>query len=346
MSTLPDIKAYLARWIDLVASAVVQVLLSLRRRRTVQIIEQDDGSFAIGSETIRVVDGQIVAQHPDQIEAVLRGGHAELALKPSRFLFRPLELPQRASEFLSGVVRAQIDRLTPWSANEAVFGVSEPQVAGTDRIVVTVVATARALVQPVIDALAGAGSQSVALTTAAAGGAPIRVLDHSVRGAIDVARVRQLLVVSLLAVGLLAGAALSAATVYGYQLGNEQDALAQRIAARRAAIRAGREGGTAVVSPLRTLERRKFATPSSVIVLDVLSQILPDHTYVTELRIEGDKVRLIGVTRDAPSLIRLLEQSPHFSRATFFAPTTHAPSDPGERFHIEAQIEPVFAVHS
>ena len=40
--------------------------------------------------------------------------------------------------------------------------------------------------------------------------------------------------------------------------------------------------------------------PSSVIVLEVLSQILPDHTYVTELRIEGDKLRVIGVTRDAP----------------------------------------------
>ena len=39
-----------------------------------------------------------------------------------------------------------------------------------------------------------------------------------------------------------------------------------------------------------------------MIVLEVLSQILPDHTYVTEFRIEGDKLRLMGVTRDAPSL--------------------------------------------
>ena len=111
------------------------------------------------------------------------------------------------------------------------------------------------------------------------------------------------------------------------------------------AIRAGRDGPQSA-TPLRALERRKYQSPSSVIVLEVLSQILPDHTYVTELRIEGDKLRVIGVTRDAPELIRLMERSPNFTRATFFAPTTRGPSDPGERFHIEAQIEPVFAYRS
>ncbi|MBV8837976.1 MAG: PilN domain-containing protein [Alphaproteobacteria bacterium] len=345
MNGVPDIKAYLSRWIDTVAAAIVALLLSLRRRNTVEVIEQDDGSFAIGNESVRIVEGQIVARNPQQIEALLRGGHADLALKPSSFLFRPLELPQRASEFLAGVVRAQIDRLTPWNANEAAFGFSAPQPAGSDRIVVTVAATARALVQPIIDALTGAGAQSVTVTTAAPEAA-IRVFDYSTHGTIDIALVRRVLVMVLLGFGLLAGGSLSAAALYGYQLGNEQDALTQRIAARRAAIRAGRDGGAQATTPLRGLEQRKLATPSSVIVLDVLSQILPDHTYVTELRIEGDKVRLIGVTRDAPSLIRLIEQSPHFTHATFFAPTTRAPSDPGERFHIEAQIEPIFAVHS
>jgi general secretion pathway protein L len=79
------------------------------------------------------------------------------------------------------------------------------------------------------------------------------------------------------------------------------------------------------------------------LVLETLSKILPDHTYVTELRVEGNKLHLTGITHDAPSLIGLIEQSGRFTRATFFAPTTRSASDSGDLFHIEAIIQPVGA---
>jgi general secretion pathway protein L len=357
MTGLADISALVSRWVDSVAAAIVGARTSLRSRRTVQVIEEDNGSFVIQTasgrtpsglpfERAEIVDGQLTGAHPDSIAAMLRGGHVELTLKPARFLFKPLELPQRAAEFLEGVVRAQIDRLTPWSASEAAFGWSTPQQAGADRIVVTVAATARALLRPITEALNAAGAETVSVAATPAGAAPIGLFIQNARGAIDFTRTRRMLVAVLLGAGLAAGASLTAAAVVGFNLDNRQDELTRRIAERRMALRVGREAGTQATTPLRTLERRKHQSPSSVIVLEVLSQILPDHTYVTELRIEGDKLRVIGVTRDAPGLIRLIEQSPHFTRATFFAPTTRAPSDPGERFHIEAQIEPVYALRS
>jgi general secretion pathway protein L len=90
----------------------------------------------------------------------------------------------------------------------------------------------------------------------------------------------------------------------------------------------------------RILGQHKNDAVAAVQILDTLSQILPDHTYVTELRIEDQKLHIVGVTRDAPSLIGLIEQSGRFARATFFAPTTRAQSDTLERFHIEAVIRP------
>ena len=359
MRGLSDITGTLTRWIDSVAALIVGALSRLGTRKRVQVIEEDDGSFVFRSgsgagtapsslpvERALIADGKVTADHPGNIAALLRGSRAELALRPSRFLFRPLELPRRATEFLGGVVRAQIDRLTPWSAVDAAFGYGPPTEAGPDRMMVTVAATARAMVQPLVDALSAAGADAVVVTTAPPGEAPIQVLDHHARGALDARRVRFVLAAVLIAAGLAAGISLSAAGFVGANLASRQDDLTRRIAERRMALRAGRDSATQASTPLRALERRKQQNASAVIVLEVLSQILPDHTYVTELRIEGDKLRVIGVTRDAPALIRLMEQSPHFTRATFFAPTTRAPTDPGERFHIEAQIEPVFALRS
>ncbi len=151
---------------------------------------------------MRLVEGQFVGSHTESVAAMLRGSRAELALRPARVLFKPLELPQRATEFLDGVVRAQIDRLTPWTANDAAFGWSTPVVAGADRMVVTVAATARALVQPLVEALAAAGAEAVTVTATPPDAAPITVLDHHARGAVDFARVRRVLVALLLGSGL------------------------------------------------------------------------------------------------------------------------------------------------
>jgi general secretion pathway protein L len=296
------------------------------------------------------VDGKVVGTVPDKVAAMLRGSRAELVLKPDRFLFRPLELPTRAGDFLEGIVRSQIDRLTPWTANDAVFGWAKPEEAGTDRMLVTVAATARALVTPYVQAVTSLGIKSITVSTLLPGpdAVSVKVLDEKGHSTFDAGRVRRVLLMVLLIAGLGAVLAMMADTVIGSSLQEEQNQLARRIASRRAAaLGGGREGSLdAATAGLRALERRKHDGPSAVIVLEQLSQVLPDHTYVTELRIEGDKLRLIGLTRDAPSLIGLIEQTQHFSRATFFAPTTRSPNESGERFHIEARIEASFAPRS
>jgi general secretion pathway protein L len=144
----------------------------------------------------------------------------------------------------------------------------------------------------------------------------------------------------LLASGAAAAAGLLVSTYLGADLDSEQQRLQRQISERRASLRLN--SGAAGGSGLALLAKRKQATPSSVMVLEAISKVLPDTTYVTELRIEGDKIQVVGLTQDAPSLIRLIEQSQQFTRATFFAPTTRAQNDPGERFHIEAHITAYF----
>jgi general secretion pathway protein L len=266
---------------------------------------------------------------------VVRGSRVEIVLQPKRFLFRPLELPARAADFIEGIVRAQIDRLTPWSASEAVFGCTVPA-AGGESITTTIAATTRKAVSPYVQALSVFHPSAVAICTDVAG-ARVRVFEQSARGSLDAGRVSRMLQLALGAAAVAAVVSVAASSYVASSLGAQEDELARQISQRRAAIRAGGEGDR---SPVALLERRKYQTPASVIVLETLSQVLPDNTYVTELHLTGNKLQIAGITTDAPSLISLIEQSHHFTRATFYAPTTRSPSDPGERFHIEAQVEP------
>jgi general secretion pathway protein L len=338
------------RWIDGVAVVIVGILGSFGSSRTVQLSEEDGNSFVVTNkrsprartDRVQIHEGKVVGG-PTSGALSLRGSRVELLLMPNHFLIRPLELPKRAAEFLAGIVRAQVDRLTPWSANEAAVGWSLPQADGGDRIVVTVAATPLKRITPYVEALIAGGARSVEVSTRLPEGSAIKVLDTKGREALNVGRVRRALLVILVTTALGAAAAIAAATFIGARLEAQQDDLARRIARSRSAALAGGEGSVdAATAALRSLERRKHESAAAVIVLEELSRALPDHTHVTELRIEGDKLRLMGFTRDAPALIAIIEQTSHFTRATFYAPTTRAPNETGERFHIEAHIVPNF----
>jgi general secretion pathway protein L len=354
MNAWREIAELFARWIEAVANAIVSAFGWFVSPRVVRIVEDADGSgFTLrapkgeagGGARIRLIDPDGGGLAADVRKAV-KGNRVELVLRPSRFVLRSLELPRRAVEFLDGIVRAQIDRLTPWPAGDAVFGWGRPTDIASDRISVMVAATARSAMRPLLEALSGLGATSIAiLTTPAEGPATaIKVYDQSVRGMLDAQRVGRILMVVLAAAAAAASVAVAADLAVGGSLDARLADLTQSINQRRVLLRGGQEAIARSASAL--LDRRKQETPATVIVLEALSGILPDHTYVTELRVEGNKLQVVGVTRDAPGLIRLIEQSPHFSRATFFAPTTRAPTDPGERFHIEARIEPINAPRS
>ena len=347
----------LSLWMECIATSIVTARGWFDPPRTIELAEEAGGIFKMRSagrknaasrgdaDRIEIADGKLVGAVPAGLQARFAKSRAELVLRPDRFIFRQLELPRQAGEFLGGIVRAQIDRLTPWSADDAVFGWSKPVETANGRMVVTVAATARALVAPLIDAIARLGAGSIVVSTVSqngeAGAGAIKLFEQRVGDAVEIDRLRRVLLTAFAVAGLVAGVAVTASAVVGGDLEARQTDLSARIAARRVAMRASLDGSKP--SAMAALERRKHETPASVIVLEALSQVLPDHTYVTELRIAGEKMQVVGITRDAPSLIRLIEQSSHFTRATFFAPTTRSPSGAGEQFHIEAHIEPVNA---
>jgi len=97
-------------FIDSVATAADSAIGRLRRPLKIRLIEDDKDNFRLelppgkdrlssGEARLRIVDGAVADATP-VIAAALKGSQAEVVLLPDRFLFRPLDVPQRAAEFL------------------------------------------------------------------------------------------------------------------------------------------------------------------------------------------------------------------------------------------------------
>ena len=354
MTILGDIAAAFSLWIDATARTVSAPLANVKPVRRIEVVEDEDGVFAMrfaaktavkeGGPSPCRIDSEVAAGNSLSPEwaAAIRGSVVELQLRPSRFVFRPLELPSRAGDFLDGIIRAQIDRLTPWNAAETVYRWTRPRSVADERIAMTVVATGRAPTIVLVRAFSDLGATGVEVSAAAADEERVTVYSQRAASQTGFGRIRLALIGVLALTGVLAMLSVSLGGLVADSYDAQQQQVQRRIAERRAIMRGSQAGSGS--SPLELLVRRKQTTPASVLVIDALSAVLPEHTYATEVRIEGDKLQIVGMTRDAPSLIQILEQSPHFSSAGFFAPTTRAANEPAERFHIEARIRPHFGL--
>lgn len=358
MTLVADIGAGLAAWTAAAAQALDALAGRLRQRRQVRVVwdstdtlsfsllRQPSGKARLQDATLRLVDGRPERGLPADWLAALQGSTIECRLASEQVLFRQLDFPKQASGFLDGMVRSQIDRLTPWGAGDAVFGFNAPREMPNERLELTLAATSRTALMPLIQLADRVGAAALTVSVDAEADdkpepEPISVFAVGLRSAIagdrDLAKALRYV---LLGVAGATALTLVASMVIGNSLDSELQDVQARIARQRAALRTNLGAGG--VSAESLLARRKQTTPAAVLVLDAISKILPDTTYVTDLRVEGDRLQVAGLTKDAPMLIRLIEQSPQFSRATFYAPTTREASEPGERFHIEAHINAYF----
>ena len=102
--------------------------------------------------------------------------------------------------------------------------------------------------------------------------------------------------------------------------------------ARRGVQQGQQEAG----SPVRLLALK--ALPGSLAAWDELSRVIPDHTFLTELRIAGATVSLSGLSSDAARLVRVLEGSRLFTGATLLGSITPDAAEQRDRFNISLKL--------
>jgi general secretion pathway protein L len=256
-------------WIDDVAAGLTRLGAKLRRGGRVELIEQADGAFLaaewrkgaahpLDEPPLRLDQDRFADPMSARIRTLLARSRVDVMLAPSRFVIRTLELPRGASQFLEGIVRSQIDRLTPWSASDAVFGCSSPADAGPDRIAIAVAATASALVAPIARALVAARVDHIRMSTTAGDGGTLAIPVFAQRSGDEdgARRLRRGLTIGLGLSGLAFAMSCGAWAVIGGADETHFAELQTRIAERRAALmnqqglggrtgRSGQEAGSA-----------------------------------------------------------------------------------------------------
>lgn len=88
----------------------------------------------------------------------------------------------------------------------------------------------------------------------------------------------------------------------------------------------------------RFLFEKKRSELMAVQLVDEVSKILPDHTWVTRLDISTTEMQIQGQSEASASLIALIEASPLFENVSFRSPVVQVPGTDEDRFHLSADV--------
>ena len=255
MNFLRRLAVLLSRWMDDVSLAVISISGVIRPIRKFQVAEQEDLAFNVqpisarsarraAGARLRFVEGRIPEDTRAEVGSQLEGGQIELILARRRFVFRSLELPQQAADFLDAIVRSQIDRLTPWPPSQALFGHGPPTETSSGRIGVVVAATARSSVMPFIAALETLKPNSIIVSAASdeADDEKARTIVYSqqTHRQLSMRRMRRFLIAAPAAAGITAVAAFATWIFVDAHLEASRVQVSRQMAERRVALLSGR----------------------------------------------------------------------------------------------------------
>lgn len=269
---------------------------------------------------------------PDRATVVLR-------LPSGGVLRQSVELPLAAEENLAEVMAFEMDRRTPFKAEEVYY---DQRVTGRDataqRLSVDLAVAPRRVVD---DALALAANwrlwpDRIEVPDDSNNATPLDLMPPRRRRGGGLASALHGLLL-LLALGLAVAAVaipleqkrqvaehLSDQAAEARDAANDAAALRNEIAHRLA-------GGRGAVE-------RRARIPLRLAVLDEVTTLLPDDAWAFQLRIDGDEVQVHGYATAAAPLLGRFEEAPSLSNARFRSPLTRDQRLNLERFHVSAEL--------
>ncbi|MBB4130896.1 PilN domain-containing protein [Xanthomonas sp. 3075] len=323
------------RWQWQLGLSQARLLLQLDGDALQLLRQRDHSSEAIATLPWPVQPNEMNALLPTALESLPR----HWLLPAVQALRRPLRLPAAAAARLQDVARFEIDRQTPFTADQVYFDARVLDVRGDGQLDAELVVVPRRMIDGpagVPDAWASALS---GIDVADAQGLPLGV--NLLPPARRLRRSDPMQRWNL----LLTAAALVLLAVAGWllldnrrQAADDLRAKVQANAARARQVAAERQQLMDLVEGAAFFQKQRATRPTSVEIWDELSRRLPGGTYLEKFSVEGGQLQLIGLSNEASSLVRRLEGSPLWHTPSL---TGVLQSDAGrnvDRFTITAEL--------
>lgn len=253
-------------------------------------------------------------------------GFAVLRLPPEMTLHRQLVLPAKSVRHLKTAIGFEIDRLTPFDSRELFWSISGVTREGRNlRLTLSVVP--RLVVEPL---LAGLRQMNLSPAVVETGFGYISLGQRGTRSAHPR---RNALAGACCAMALLlAGLPLLQQQCQLHQLDRQLAALQP---ARQALVLLHRQ--LAKLDAVQAIAACSGQAADPVEALAMLTDALPNGTWLNNLAITANQITLAGQSDDAARLISALADAPGFSDPRFIGPIT-ANTDGTTMFSIEASI--------
>ncbi len=269
-----------------------------------------------------------------------RAGPIILRLPSGALLERTVALPLAAELSLERVVQFEMDRYTPFTAEEVFWAVqvrSRDREQGRMQAVITLIP--RPALAAVLGALRALGVAPTVLEGQAAGGGGARLLALGQRDERRARRQRRALVA---AGGVCAALAIGVAAVPFLRQSQAADAVETRIAALQPSLNqaeALRQKLAAEAAGSDAIQAEQALVGEPLQAIAALTQILPDNTYLTALVLQKRQLTIEGQSANAARLIGSLSADPVIRNAAFGAPVTRSETG-ADLFSIKAEVRP------
>jgi general secretion pathway protein L len=314
-----------------------------RGRDETEILDENNGNRRTVSVHPENGDPAAIASMVASLKEDRRFRRHRLAIRlPHELCFsRTLEIPEAAEHDAVRILDLDLARNLPFQQQD--IAVAQYRLRGGDgdgNSVFEQLIIKRAFIAPLQEALAAEGLAIDRVDCWDAAGKralPINFIESSGEkvGSRSSGRLARWLVV----LSLLLGATAVAVHAYRYNSAIE-DVRAQSAAARANAL--GAKAEAASLDSVRRTSETLFGLRASEVrrldALRVLSEILPDSDYLTELRIEDDQLSVSGYSAAAARLVPLLEKSQKFIGVRLTAPVTFDSRAGKERFSLSARL--------